>query len=147
MLGLVGTLGAVALTVVLTQDDGDGPVQPPANPQSSTTATITRTSSGASFTSVELLGPAQSGYQYRIKLGLTGLKDQSCTLTWETVYLDDGTPGDANGTESTGTLLYDRGSWEHTVLVRPPSGAAAGRPWRTVFKVFSPDRVLLATSA
>ncbi len=146
MIGLVGTLGAVVLTIALTNDGGDGqrPQQPGRTPTTVSTPSQPN-ASGASFQLVQLGPQTQGGYQYHLQIEFSGLKGQACTVVWETVYLDNGTAGDSSGTTTTEVLLYDRVKWEYDIVVRPPSGATAGRQWRTVFKVLSPERILLAT--
>lgn len=147
VVGLVGTLGAVLLTIALTSGGDDRSPRPP-EPGSSTSTVAARPNvAGAAFQSVQLGQQLQGGYQYHLKIQFSGLKGQSCTVVWETLYLDDRTPGDSNGTVTTDTLRYDRVDWAYDVVVRPPSGATSGRQWRPVFKVLSPERVLLATAS
>jgi len=156
-IGLVGSFGAVMLTIALTQqrgdskDNGDSAPKPPSPAAVITVPTVSATSRpsapAASFLKVEYRAPIQQGYQYYIEIDFSGLKGQVCSVTWETVYEDNESAGDSNGTITTGVLLYDSTRWWGYVIVRPPSGAKAGRPWHTVFKAYSPERVLLATAA
>ncbi|HZM76338.1 MAG TPA: hypothetical protein VFC19_11455 [Candidatus Limnocylindrales bacterium] len=80
---------------------------------------------------------------YHLEIRFDGLKGQSCLIQWQTVYKDTRERATTHGSLRTGVLDYDHSDWSiDDVRVHEPSPT---RSWGTIFAVYCPDDVLLAT--
>lgn len=80
---------------------------------------------------------------YHLEISFEGLRDRSCLIGWQTVYKDTREIASTRGSFRTTVLGYDHTDWQiDDVKVREPSPT---RSWGTIFKVYCPDDVLLAT--
>jgi hypothetical protein len=103
----------------------------------------TRPAPAARFTNVTW-GSVDSQRQapYHLEITFTGLRGESCRVTWWTVYLPSGAAGDTSGEVWTGALPYDDDNWWiDRLMVTAPSG---GHRWGTHFSV-SCHGVLMAS--
>lgn len=80
---------------------------------------------------------------YHIDIAFTGLHGKSCLIKWQTVFRDTRAFGHTHGEFRTGVLSSDEAKWSIDNLSIPEPSPS--RRWGTIFEVYCPDDVLLAT--